>query len=127
MDWNRKACEKQYTSEVVFSRFKKYGGHTVWQTLIYHYRCQQTAIIFHNQSMQGRSNIDQFLVQQPVMINLLKLSINSTVVFDFIHNKGAAHLLHSIAILFLSTPYSSKSFDIQKDRNNNATTRPGHQ
>eukprot|EP00984_Skeletonema_dohrnii_P016314 scaffold7210_cov101-Skeletonema_dohrnii-CCMP3373.AAC.1 len=26
MDWNRKACEKRYTSEVVFARFKKYGG-----------------------------------------------------------------------------------------------------
>jgi hypothetical protein len=26
MDWNRKACEKRYTAEVVFSRFKKYGG-----------------------------------------------------------------------------------------------------
>ncbi len=24
--WNRKACEKRYTSEVVFARFKKYGG-----------------------------------------------------------------------------------------------------
>ena len=26
IDWNRKACEMRYTSEVVFSRFKRYGG-----------------------------------------------------------------------------------------------------
>lgn len=63
--------------------------------------------------MQGRSNLDQFLVRQPVMIELLKLSIIIQLFYDFIHNKGAAHLLYCIAILL--------SFDIQKDRNNNAT------
>lgn len=26
MDWNRKACENRYTSEVVFARFKNFGG-----------------------------------------------------------------------------------------------------
>jgi len=26
IDWNRKACEMRYTSEVVFSRFKRYAG-----------------------------------------------------------------------------------------------------
>ncbi|EJK44508.1 hypothetical protein THAOC_36944 [Thalassiosira oceanica] len=26
IDWNRKACELRYTSEVVFSRFKRHGG-----------------------------------------------------------------------------------------------------
>ena len=68
--WNRKACEKRYTSEVVFARFKKYGGmgqilerhsfHYVhylwdgrmaWQILdISHCRHQQTRITFPNRS-----------------------------------------------------------------------------